>query len=187
MTNGVSWGSVLVLVVFSIFVGNMDSGVKCTLSKFADNPKLSGAVDILEERDAIHRDLDRLEMWVPANLIKFNKAKCKVLHLGQGNLKHRCRMGGEWLESSPEEKDLGVLVDEKLNFSQQCTRAAKKANHILGCIKRSVTSRSTEVILLLYSALMRPHWEHWGTVLGLPTQEGHGTVAVDPEEGHRDD
>lgn len=117
MTNGVSRGSVLVLVVFSIFVGNMDSGVKCTLSKFADNSKLSGAVDILEERDAIHRDLDRLEMWVPANLIKFNKAKCKVLHLGQGNPKHRYRLDREWLGSSPEEKDLRVLVDERFHMS----------------------------------------------------------------------
>jgi len=93
------------------------------------------------------------------NRMKFNKAKCRVLHMVRGNPKHRHRLGGEWLKSSPEEKDLGVLVDEKLNMSWQCALAAQKANRILGCIQRSVTSRAREGILPLHSALVRPHLE----------------------------
>lgn len=99
-------------------------------------------VKSLQGGDAIQRDLDRLERLACVNLMKFN-TKSKVRHLGDGNP----NLGGEWTESSPEEKGLGMFVGKKLKRTQYCT---------LGCIKRSVPRRSRGVILPLYSALVTP-------------------------------
>ncbi|GAB0202191.1 hypothetical protein GRJ2_002684700 [Grus japonensis] len=68
--------------------------------------------------------------------MKFNKAKCKVLHMGQHTVKYNYRLGGEWMESSPGKKDKGVLIDEGNNMSWQCAFALQKANSILGYIKK---------------------------------------------------
>ena len=73
---------------------------------------------------------------------------------------HSYKMGDIWLSNTTNEKDLGIVVDHKLNMSQQCDAAAKKANAILGCINRSITSKSPEVLVPLYTALVRPHVEY---------------------------
>ncbi|PKU37747.1 rna-directed dna polymerase from mobile element jockey-like [Limosa lapponica baueri] len=83
----------------------------------AQNTKMCGMVDMLAGSDTIQRDLDRLERLACVNLMKFKQAKCKVLHFDHSNPKQKYRLDGQWIESIPEEKDLGVLVDEKLNMS----------------------------------------------------------------------
>jgi len=126
--SSVPRGSVLGLVLFSISISDIDAGIKCTSIKFLDDTRLSGAVNTLEGREALENYTNRLEKWAHENLMRLSKAKCRLLHLGHINPTYSHKLGEDLLEHSPVVKDGGVLVDEKLDMSQQCALAASKAN-----------------------------------------------------------
>jgi len=137
----------------------MDSGIQCTFSKFANDTKLCSAVNTLEGKGCHPEGSGQASELGLCESHEVQQGQEQGPAHGWGNPKHKHRLGRKWIEGSLEEKDVCVLVDEKLNTTQQCVLAAQKANNILGGIKSNVASRSREGILPLYSALVRPHLE----------------------------
>lgn len=99
--------SVLGSMLFNIYINDIDSGIECTLSKFVNDCKLFGVVDISKGWNAIQRDLGRLEQWAEENLIMFNKSKRKVFYLGCGNSHYQYKLGDEMIEYSLAKKGSG--------------------------------------------------------------------------------
>ncbi|GAB0206125.1 mitochondrial enolase superfamily member 1 [Grus japonensis] len=120
VTSDVPQGSILGPVLLYIFFNDLDYEAECTLSTSADDMELGGVADTPEGCAAIQKDLERLEKLSDRHFMRFNKGKCKVLHLRRNDPRHQYMLRATQLESSLAEKALGVLVDTKLNMNQQC-------------------------------------------------------------------
>ena len=191
VTTAVSLVSVLVPMLFNFFVSDMESGTECTLSKFANDSKLCGVVDTLEGRDAIQRDLDRLERWACVNCMNFNKVKCKVLHVGRGNSKHKYRLGRRvaweqhlrrtwgywWMRSSTWSSNV-CLQPRKPAVSWAASGEAWPAGRGLGCCPSAPLWWDPTWSPATSSEALHP-------ALKPLAQERHGAVGVGPEEGHK--
>ncbi|CAM5150473.1 unnamed protein product [Natator depressus] len=160
VTSGVPQGSVLGPILFNLFITDLGTRSGSVLIKFADDTKLGGIANLEKDRDTLQEDLDDLVNWSNRNRMKFNSEKCKVMHLGINNKNFSYKLGTHQLEVTEEEKDLGVLIDHRMTMSCQCDMAVKKANVVLGWIRRGISSRDKEVLVPLYKALVRPHLEY---------------------------
>ncbi|CAM4504902.1 unnamed protein product [Lepidochelys kempii] len=160
VTSEVPQGSVLGPILFNLFITDLGTKSGSVPIKFADDTKLGGIANLEKDRDILQEDLDDLVNWSNSNRMKFNSEKCKVMHLGINNKNFSYKLGTHQLEVTEEEKDLGVLVDHRITMSRQCDMAVKKANAVLGCIRRGISSRDKEVLVPLYKALVRPHLEY---------------------------
>ena len=132
---------------------------------FADDCKLYGVVGKCEA-NTMQQDLKNLEEWSRKWQLPFNAKKCKAMHFGPGNPHHSYHLNDQILEETQTEKDLGVMVDTSLKFHTHSSTAAKKANQMLGVIKKTYCSRDAISMSTLYKSMVRPHLEYGNAIWG---------------------
>ncbi|KAF4803202.1 hypothetical protein TURU_018250 [Turdus rufiventris] len=138
--------------MFNVFISNRDSGIEHTLSKSAGDTRLIVAVGAPEVLDAIQRDLDKLKKWAHGTLVRLtmpDAGSCICIR-ATPSVSTGWRLKGSRAILG---KDFGVLVDEKLDITQQCALTAQKAKHVLSCITRSMGTRVRKGMLPLYCIL----------------------------------
>ena len=162
--GGVPQGSVLGPILFLIYITNMPMMVKNTCKLFADDAKVFG--DVSKDGINLQNDIDNLHSWSETWQLPFNEKKCKSLHIGRNNPEQNYKMNGHILEDVTMQKDLGIIVDKELKFHEQTAAAVKKANQVLGIIKKTIYTKNKITIPLLYMSLVRPNLDYANTEWG---------------------
>ena len=160
VSSSVVQGSVLGPLCFLIYMNDLEDGVTSIISKFADDTKITRVTATDHDRDQLQDDINKMQAWADTWQMKFNTSKCAVMHVGNNNSHHEYSMGGTTLQETKEEKDLGVWIHKSLKVAKQCAEAAKKANRVLGMIKRNFIYKDKTTVLRLYKSLVRPHLDY---------------------------
>uniref|UniRef100_A0A8C3P8K5 Gypsy retrotransposon integrase-like protein 1 n=1 Tax=Chrysemys picta bellii TaxID=8478 RepID=A0A8C3P8K5_CHRPI len=156
VTSGVPQGSVLRPILFSLFINDLEKGVKSEVAKFADDTKLLKIVKTKADCEELQKDLTKLSDWATKWQMKFNVDKCKVMHIGKNNPNYTHNMMGANLATTNQERDLGVIVDSSLKTFTQCAVAVRKANRMLGIIKKGIEIRQR----ISYCPYINPWYAH---------------------------
>ena len=148
---------------------NLPTYTIAKLSLFADDNKLIKMLLSMMSHSELQNDLNHLISWSEKWQLKFNTSKCKVLRFGQSDTKPYTMMNidigqKQELKFIDEEKDLGVIVDSKLKFSSHIVNQVKKANRLMGLIRRSYNFLDIVSLKYLFISLIRPHLEYCVTV-----------------------
>jgi hypothetical protein len=157
--SGVPQGSVLGPLLFLLFVNDLPDWVHNSIRMFADDTKIWANIQIAEDSMSLQKDLDRLVEWSNLWMLKFNPAKCKVMHIAH-NFETKYTMQEDTLSKTEEERDLGIVITSNMKVSTQCSKAAIKAMQILRLIKRHFSYIDREDFRILYKSFIRPHLEY---------------------------
>jgi len=161
VTSSVIQGSILGPILFTIFSNDIDLELKTSsISKYADDSKVFAGIRNKDDHQNLQDDLDRIYEWSVKWKMEINKEKCHVVHFGKTNNELGYYFGGENLEAVEEEKDLGVIIHKSGKPHNQCIKAAKKANQVLGQLCRNIISKDKYTFTRLYKTYVRPHLEY---------------------------
>ena len=165
--SGIPQGSVQGPILFIIFINDQPDVVRSTVKIFAYNTKLFPEVRSVDGSEKLQQDLDNLVLWSQKWQLGFNESKCKVIHLGTSNTRHQYTMNATPLKSTPDEKDLGVVLDEELKFHLHVSQAVKKASRMLSLVRATFTCLDETTIPRLFMTMVRPHLEY-GNIIWHP-------------------
>ena len=160
VVSGVPKGSVLGPLLFIIYVNDMDNIISSSISKFADDTKIYRDIKSASDSSLLQSNLDRLVLWASEWQLTFNAKKCKVLHFGNNNKKRNYELNGTVLDGISVQKDLGIDVSDDLKSARHIDEIVLKANRTLGMISRNIESKTKDILIPLYTALVRPHLEY---------------------------
>ena len=169
VSSGVPQGSVLGPTLFIYFINDLPDVVnKSNIKIFADDTKAYNSINNPEDIINLQNVIDEMFLWTQKWLLKFNKDKCKILHIGKNNPKHEYSIGPEFdkskLDTTDLEKDLGILVDTNLDFKKHIKTIVKKASYLSYKILKNFTYRESTILVPLFKTLIRPILEYGNSV-----------------------
>ena len=182
VTSGVPQGSVLGPLLFLLFINDLPDIIKNEIRIFADDVKM---VADPKNYMSTQCDLGLLHDWESVWLLMFNVEKCKVLHAGRSNPKHKYMFLGSVLADCSTEKDLGVIFNEKLNFHDHIYASISKAKSCLAWLLRNTISREPYVMKTAYKALVRHNVEYCCQVWSPKARHGNWQTILDIEAVQR--
>ena len=168
VTSGIPQGSVLRLILFVIYINDLPECLEADTYLFADDTNSFREIKTEEDRKHLQDDLDKLQQWSDTWLLKFHPNKCKVMSISNKRWTevtttyylHDQDGKPVELSRSEEEKDLGVMVDDKVNIDNHIQQQVNKANSIMGIIRRTYTFLDETSFRYLFQTLVRPHLEY---------------------------
>ena len=160
VTSGLPQGSVLGPVLFVIFINDLPESVASEAYLFADDTKIFHIIKNEEDRGELQKDLNKLNKWSNDWLLKFHPQKCKYMTIGKNNDKVSYTLKDQDLQKVKEEKDIGVTIDDELDFESHISEKINKATRTFGMLCRSFNCLDCQTFLSLYKTMVRTHLDY---------------------------